>query len=160
MKKVGLMTIILLILCGCTSKMDENQLVYNSYVEEMKELKEKTTSKDVVDVEIDLEEEKKGEITYRVTIDHPKKDMKNIEAMVYHTEKTEDIYPTIGVFDKKLNLIPDLKQNEEENVKGIVLGGYIKTKKSLEEFHPTFKVVILYNDHENERKKIYYIKKF
>lgn len=160
MKKVGLIIVIILILCGCTSKIDENQLVYNSYVEEMKELKEKTTSKEIVDVEIELEEEKNGEITYRVTIDHPKEEMKNIEAMVYHTEKTEDIYPTIGVFDKKLNLIPGLKKNEEDNVKGIVLGGYIKTRKSLEEFHPTFKVMILYNDHENERKKIYYIKKF
>ena len=160
MKKVGMIVVIILILCGCTSKIDEDQLIYNGYVEEMKEIKTDTTSEDIVNVEIELEEETDGEITYRVTIDQPKEEMKDIEAMVYHTEKTDDIYPTIGVFDKKLNLIPGLKDNKDNNVKGIVLGGFIKTRKSIEQFHPTFKIMILYNNKENERKKIYYIKKF
>ncbi len=158
MKKLAIVIVMILIFSGCASKIDENQLIYNSYVEELTELKLTTTSKKIVDVDIELEEEK-GEISYRVTIDNPRVVMNDVEAIVYHTSKTSDIYPTIGVFDKKINLVPNLKKNKDDNVKGVVLAGYIKSKKSLDEFHTTFKVMILYNDKNNERKKIYYSKK-
>ncbi len=159
MKKIGIVLIVIILICGCTNRLDENQLIYNSYVEELKELKKTNTTKDIVDVDIELEKNSKDEITYRVTIDQPKEKMKQVEAFVYHDQKTEDIYPSIGIFDEKVNLVPNLKKESENNTEGIVLVGYIKTKKELEEFHPTFKVMILYNNKDNERQKIYFTKK-
>lgn len=159
MKKIGITLIIILVICGCTNKLDEDQLIYNSYVEELRELSKIDTIDDLVNIDIELEKEKEDEITYRVTIDQPKEKMKQVEVFVYHNQKTEDIYPSIGVFDEKVNLIPNLKENKDDNVKGIVLVGYIKTKKKLEEFHPTIKVMISYNNEENERQKVYYTKK-
>lgn len=158
MKKLGIVLIVILVFSGCAGKIDEDQLVYNGYVEELKELKNITNSKKIVDVDIELDKDDSN-ISYRVTIDQPNQEMYNIEAIVYHTTKTEDIFPSIGVFDKKLNLIPNLEENKGDNVKGIVLAGYIETDKSLEEFHTTFKVMILYNNKDNERQKIYYTKK-
>lgn len=159
MKKIGIVLILIMIICGCTNRLDENQLIYNSYVEELKELKSTNTAKDIVDIDIKLEKSSNDEITYRVTIDNPKEKMKQVEAFVYHDQKTEDIYPSIGVFDEKVNLIPNLKEKDEKNTEGIVLVGYIKTKKEIEDFHPTMKVMILYNNQENERQKIYFTKK-
>lgn len=160
MKKIVIVLSIILVICGCTNKLDEDQLIYNGYVEELKELPKTNTIDHLVDVDIELEKEKEDEITYRVTIDQPKEKMKEVEVFVYHNQKTEDIYPSLGVFDEKVNLIPNLKANKDDNVKGIVLVGYIKTKKKLEEFHPTIKVMISYNNEDNERQKIYYTKKF
>lgn len=159
MKKIGIVLILIMIICGCTNRLDENQLIYNSYVEELKELKSTNTAKDIVDIDIKLEKSSNDEITYRVTIDNPKEKMKQVEAFVYHDQQTEDIYPSIGVFDEKVNLIPNLKEKDEKNTEGIVLVGYIKTKKEIEDFHPTMKVMILYNNQENERQKIYFTKK-
>ncbi len=159
MKKIGIVLILIMIICGCTNRLDENQLIYNSYVEELKELKSTNTAKDIVDIDIKLEKSSNDEITYRVTIDNPKEKMKQVEAFVYHDQKTEDIYPSIGIFDEKVNLIPNLKEKDEKNTEGIVLVGYIKTKKEIEDFHPTMKVMILYNNQENERQKIYFTKK-
>lgn len=158
MKKLALIILVIVIFSGCTGKIDENQMVYDSYIEELRELKNMTTSKKIVDVNVEWEEEQE-KIAYRVTIDNPQVEMYNIEAIVYHTVKTDDIYPTIGVFDKKLNLIPNLEKNEDDNVRGIVLAGYIEKPKDISKFHPTFKVMILYNNKDNERQKIYYTKK-
>lgn len=158
MKKISVIIVLLLILCGCTGKLDEDTITYHSYVEELSELKKTTTSKGIVDVSIELNQYSDDEITYSVVIDNPKEKMKNVEAIVYHDQETTDVYPSVGIYDKKLNLLPNLKKNEGKNVKGIVLVGYIKTRKNIKKFHPTLKVMIIYYNSENERQKIYYSK--
>ena len=67
---IGLITSALV--CSCITLLDEDKLIYNSYVEELKELKKTNTSKEIVDVDIELEKSENNEITYRVTIDNPK----------------------------------------------------------------------------------------
>lgn len=158
MKKISVIIILLLITCGCTGKLDEDTITYHSYVEELSELKKTTTSKGIVDVAIELNRYSDDEITYSVVIDNPKEKMKNVEAIVYHDQETTDVYPSVGIYDKKLNLIPNLKKNTDKNVKGIVLVGYIKTKKNISKFHPTLKVMMIYYNSDNERQKIYYSK--
>lgn len=156
MKKIGLGCLIILLLSGCIGQLDEDNIIYHSYIEEMKELKKMTTtSTDIVDVSIELDRYSDDEITYSVVIDHPTEPMKNIEAIVYHDQKTEDVFPSVGIYDQKLNLLPSEK-HDGKNVKGIVLVGYIPTTKSIKQFHPTIQVMIIYSNKENERKKIYY----
>lgn len=158
MKKISVIIVLLLIMCGCTGRLDEDTITYHSYVEELSELKKTTTSKGIVDVAIELNRYSDDEITYSVVIDNPKEKMKNVEAIVYHDQETTDVYPSVGIYDKKLNLIPNLKKNEDKNVKGIVVVGYIKTKQNIEKFHPTLKVMMIYYNSDNERQKIYYSK--
>lgn len=161
MKKIGVIIIVtIIILCGCTGKISEDSMIYKGYVEELKELDNVTTSEGIVDINIELEKNAVDEITYRITIDDPKIKMRQIEAIAYHNFKTEAVFPSIGVYDEKLNLVPGLKKNDRKNVKGLVLIGYIKTDKSIRNFHPTIKVMMLYNDKYNERQKIYYTKTF
>lgn len=158
MKKISIIIVLLLITSGCAGALDEDTITYHSYVEELSELKKTTTSKGIVDISIELNQYTNDEITYSVVIDNPKEKMKNMEAIVYHDQETTDVYPSVGIYDKKLNLLPNLKKNEDKNVKGVVLVGYIKTKKKMETFHPTLKVMIIYYNSENERQKIYYSK--
>lgn len=160
MKKISIIILIVIVLCGCTGKLSENNLIYNSYIEELKELNNNTSSNNIVDIDIELEKNTDDEMTYRITIDNPKVKLRQVEAIAYHEIKTDDVFPSIGVFDEKLNLIPGLEKNDGKNVKGMILVGYIKTKKELKDFHPTIKVMLLYNNEDNERQKIYYTKTF
>lgn len=153
---IGLITAALVY--SCINLLDEDKLVYNSYVEELKELKKTNTAKEIVDVDIELEKSENNEITYRVTIDNPKEEMKDVEAIVYHNEETQDTYPSVGVFNEKVNLIPGLEENDNEDKEEVVLIGHIKTKELVENLDPTMKVMILYNNEDNERQKIYYTK--
>ena len=42
------------------------------------------------------------EIIYRVIIDNPTESMHNISVLVIHNYPTNDIFPSIGIFDEKL----------------------------------------------------------
>lgn len=153
----------LLILVGCSKIIDENKMIYDGYVTELKELKEVADSdsyKDLIDIDVKLTKNSDDEITYSVVIDNPKVKMKKVEVLIYHDKKTEDVYPSIGIFDEKKNLIPGLKKNTDTDVKGMVFVGYIKTKQEVEEINLTIKGMIAYNDENNERQKIYFIKKY
>ena len=159
MKKIALLLMILFLITGCQYQLSENEIIYKGYVEELKELKNGADVSKIVDLDIKLDKLTEDEITYSVVIDNPKVKMRKVEAIVYHDQKTEDVFPSIGVFDKKLSLIPNLKKNNGDQVKGIALVGYIKSKKEVSDLHPTIKVLILYNNEDNERQKISYIKK-
>lgn len=158
MKKTFALVIIILIVSGCTGKISENQMIYNGYIEELKETPKITSTKKIVDVNIELERQTADEITYRVTIDNPKVKMNDMEAIVYHNQKTKDVFPSVGIVDDKVNLIPNLKKNKGKDVLGVVLVGYIKTKIDIKDFKPTVKVMILYNNSDNERQKLFYSK--
>ena len=91
-------------------------------------------------------------IRYQVIIDKPKKDLKNIEAIATHDQQTDDIFPSIGVFDKKEELLKNDKN-------GIILVGYIPYTKDIEQFECTVKLLIKYTDEEKSDVKYYIDKK-
>ena len=97
-----------------------------------------------------------NEITYRVIIDNPKEDIKNIEAIIIHDKYTEDIFPSTGIFDDKLNLIPETIDKDKNYVKGIILTGYIPFKGDINDLNATFKVLVKYTDKFNVESVVMY----
>ena len=74
--------------------------------------------------------------------------MYNIKALLIHDYFTEDIFPSIGIFDEPQNLIIG---NEE--VKGFELVGYIETSKDID---VNLKLYLEYTDINGNISDIYY----
>ena len=107
------------------------------------------------EIEVSIDSLVEGELVYSVVIDQPKVPMKNIKALVVHDAKTTDIFPSVGIFDTPLNLIPNEVDQEKKNVKGIALVGYIETDKSVGAFHMNVRVLVSYEDEEGNRHQLY-----
>lgn len=147
MKKIILLIVILL-LCGCKSTELKK---YESYIKELKN--NKNSSEIPFDVSIDLIKFIDEEYMYKVTIDNPKEELKEIEAIVIHNKDTEDIFPSSGIFDDKYNLIPNDINKKSNNVKGVILIGYIPYE---EDITVTFKLLVKYKDNNNKINTIVY----
>lgn len=149
MKKIILLIPIILLLCGCNK--DSNELKkYNSYIEE---LKSSEVSKEIpFDIAIDMSKFTDQEYMYKVVIDNPKEELKNIETIVIHDKKTKDIFPSSGIFDDKYNLIPNDIDKDNKNAKGIILIGYIPYEENID---ITFKVLFKYENNNKTNTIIY-----
>lgn len=88
------------------------------------------------------------ELSYRVILDNPKIDMYNIKALLIHDYFTEDIFPSIGIFDEPQSLIVG---NDE--IKGFELVGYIETSKDID---INLKLYLEYTDKNGNINDIYY----
>jgi hypothetical protein len=152
----------ILILCcltltACTNNQNHQLDLYNRLVDKVND-QNQVTDKSVLpfDIEVYFEKVIDEEITYRVIIDNPKEPIKNIKAVAVHNYKTKDIYPTSGVFEEPLNLIPNNIDLKDNNAKGIILIGYIDYTDSLDDFDGVVKVLITYDDNDGNNHEIYY----
>ena len=75
--------------------------------------------------------------------------MNNMKVLVVHNYFTEDVFPSIGIFDETKNLLTNDKNN-------ISLVGYIETTKDIRKLDLELKVWIQYTDDDGEVKDIYY----
>jgi uncharacterized protein YxeA len=154
-----LLVMCLIILTGCTSKETSEDITqYNRFIKETNSYSEKDISKEIpFTISVYFEKLIDEELTYRVIIDNPTEDITNIKAIAIPSVKTKDVYPTSGIFETPLNLIPnniDLKKN---NAKGIILIGYVDYKGNIDDFTGTVKVLIKYNTTKKVDNKIYYV---
>lgn len=130
-------------LISCTNKnndinknIETEKDIYIKNVKKLKKVKEST--KDIpFNVEIKFEK-MDDEVRYQVIIDNPISEIKNINALAVHNKQTEDIFPSVGIFDKKVNLIPDEKPS------GVILVGYFPYKGEIENLKIQMKVLINY----------------
>ncbi|MDD3048954.1 MAG: hypothetical protein PHQ89_03125 [Bacilli bacterium] len=160
MKKIFLLVIISLLLTGCNdSNISNEKIEYNNYIKDLKNTDIKYFNNNIpFNIEVFFEKDIETEITYRVIIDNPTESIKKIKAIAIHNYKTEDIFPTSGIFEEELNLIPDVIDVKNNNVEGIILIGYIEFNKDIEEFNGTVKVLVTYEDKNNKKHKVYYQK--
>ena len=77
--------------------------------------------------------------------------MNNIKAIAVHNYYTEEVFPSIGLFNKKYNLYT----NDNENNK-IELKGKIRTSEDIDNLKIELKLLIEYYDDNNQKKDIYY----
>jgi hypothetical protein len=154
MKKLLPIFLFIFILTGCNSYSKEKE-IYNDMI---KDLNNKIIINEELPFSIDvlLEKDIEEELTYKVIIDNPKEEIRNIKAIVIHNFNTNDIYPSIGIFDDKLSLIPNKIDSENNIVKGIVLVGYIKYNDSINNFNGIIKLLLEYEDKGGNHQKVYY----
>ena len=151
MKKILIILLLIFFLCGCTKVSSEKE-EYLNYIDELKKVKE--SSKDYpFDIEIKYDQITPREVRYQVIIDSVKKDITDITMIAYHNKETEDIYPSMGIFDEKESLLKDKKPS------GLILVGYIPFKGDITDFSVTMKVLVKYKIKNKEYKKYYVLEK-
>lgn len=152
MKKI-LLIIMILLMSGCSKDLTNEEIIYNDYV---KELKIENSSVDNLpfDLSIYLDKIIEKEVMYRVIIDNPKVSLRNIETLVIHDKYTEDIFPSSGIFDEKLSLIPGVINKSSNYVEGIILIGYIPYEGDVESLNVTFKLLFKYEDDDEKTHEI------
>lgn len=99
-----------------------------------------TVSVDRIDEEV---------VSYTTVISNPTEDMKSIKMMVVHNYFTEEVFPTIGVFDEEKDLLVESEDN-------ITLVGYIDTNKNIQKLNLELRIWLEYIDKEGNKKDIYY----
>ena len=93
------------------------------------------------------------EVNYQTKINNPKENMHNIKVLLVHNYYSEDIFPTIGVFDEPKEL---LLNNYNDNNNEIILQDTIKTTTNLSKLNLELKMLIEYTNDLGEKKDIYY----
>ena len=142
MKKIVLLMILFLaVACNKDNPLQEE---YYNFIDETKLCE--YNSKDIpFNIDITLERLTPEYLIYRLYIDEPIIEIKNIKAIVLHDYETTDIFPTSGLYEKPLNLDPNEINEAESKVKGIILIGYIKSYEDLKD-KITFNSLIKYNN--------------
>ena len=102
-----------------------------------------------LDISVSIERVDEESISYTTTLSNVKENMNNIKVLVVHNYFTEDVFPSIGIFDDTKNLMV----NDDNN---ITLVGYIDTTKDIRKLDLELKIWIQYIDDEGEVKDIYY----
>jgi len=140
MKKIFLL-LFCVVLTGCSKQISLEQLTYNQIIEELKEV---NTSD--IDYPFDISLEKEvllDEYRYTIIINNVKEKINDVQAVAYHNYETDDVFPSIGIFDEVVSLEPN-----GEN-KGIILVGYIDVGSE----DVTYKLYIKYRIDEKEYEK-------
>ena len=155
MRKVFLIVISIILLCGCSNTDSEELKEYKKYVNDLKNA-EKTTSNLPFDIEIYVDKIVETEVMYRIIIDNPKTPLRNITALVTHDKYTKDVFPSVGIFDDKLSLIPNVINKSSNYVEGIILVGYIPFDEDIKDLNSNFKLLFKYEDDDNKSHTIIY----
>lgn len=158
-KQIIIIIISMLLLIGCTTNSyKEEKELYNHFINDLMKAKLEDFSDDLpFNLNVYFDKVSDSEITYRIIIDEPKIIMNNIKVIAIHDQKTNDIFPTIGIFDQPLNLIPgdiDLTLNK---VGGIILVGYIPYQGKLEDFKCNIKVLLEFEDESSHLNRLFYL---
>ena len=151
-KRYLLFFVIFLFMTGCEN---QEEAIKNEYIamknQAFNDKNYKVREELPVEIITTIERIDEEEIHYKVTIKNPKENMRQVKAMVVHNYYTEDIFPSLGLFDDKESLIVG-----DESVKGIELVGYIETTKNIDKLNLQLKIWIEYIDDNGEVKDIYY----
>ena len=159
MKKALLVIIIIFMVTACSNnvieieiddKVEDNKLTYLNIKNNLDSQRVFNNIEDIpCNINISIDKVKDEEISYRIILDNPKLNMNNIQALLIHNKFSENIFPSIGLFDDKASLIVG-----NEDVKGIELVGYIETSKEMADLE--LRLWLKYNDDENNEHEIYY----
>lgn len=146
-----LLVIMIFSLMGCSTKTEDDKSEYIAIKSHLLEESKYTDADELpLDIIVNIDRMDEEKVDYSVVFSNPQEDMYDIEAMVVHNYYNEDLFPTIGLFDKKGELLSD----DEDSI--IELKDTIKTNKNLSSIDLELKIYIKYKDKNNELKEIYY----
>lgn len=148
MKKLLVIVPLLMLMVGCTNSSEENKIAYLEYKSELEE-KETFNEEESLDFNVYFNIERINEeiVDYSLVIDKPKINMHNIKALLIYNFVNEEAYPSVGIFDKPVELLIDTEDK-------IVLNGNIQTINDITD--TKFKLYLEYTDDNNNLNKIYY----
>ena len=151
MKKVFLvMLLCMLLLTGCKNKEEDEKNEYLAMKSSLLESKKYTSSDDLVcDITVMVDRLGEEEVSYKVVMSDAKENMNNVKVLVVHNYYTEEVFPTIGLFDETKNLAV----NEKVELR---LEGTIETTNDIDNLNLELKILIEYLDDDGEVKDIYY----
>lgn len=150
MKKVLLLIVILILITGCNNKEEIEKNDYLLMKSSLLEAKKYTNIKELpCDLIVDVKRVDNEKVSYEVVLSNAKEDLNDLKVIVVHNYYTEDVFPSIGFFDKG----KDLKINDENN---IILKGKIETSEDIDKLNLELKILIRYKDSNNKIKDIYY----
>lgn len=155
MKKILGIIVLMFLLGACSNKLTNEEKLYNEYIFDLKK-GVNYESNLPFDLEIYVDKIIETEVMYRVIIDNPKVPLRNIEALVIHDKYTEDIFPSSGIFETKLNLIPGVINKNSNYVEGIILAGYVPFDDDIKNLNATFKLLFKYEDDDGKVHTIFY----
>ncbi len=152
MKRIIILFVFIIALTGCKNREEHEKNSYLKFKSNLLEAKEYTSSDNLpCEIIIDVNRVNKEKISYVLSLFNPKENMNNIKAIVVHNYYTEDVFPSIGLFDKKR----DLKINsDDKNV--LKLRGEIESTEDIDDLNLELKVLIEYKTDNNKVKDIYY----
>lgn len=105
MRRKYLLLIPMLLLVGCTNKLEEEKSDYLTYKSELLTTKNFAKEEELECViDFDLQRVSGEKIEYIVTISNPKIDMYDIKALLIHDHFTEEMFPSVGIFDNTVNV--------------------------------------------------------
>ena len=151
MKKVTIIFLLILILVGCENKKEENKDEYISIKKHLLEEKEYTKGEDLpVDITVKIDREDEEKVKYKVILNHPKENMKEIKILVINNYYNEEVFPSVGIFDDPKNL------STTEQDSSIELDSILKTTKNISKINLELKIWMEYINELGEKKEIYY----
>ncbi len=152
LKKLITILLIFILMTGCKQEtMDqEEKNEYLAYKSDLVDRTEFSENDDLpCDITISIDRVNDESVSYTTVISNPKENMNNIKMMIVHNYFTEEVFPTIGVFDKSRSLTVSDTSN-------ITLVGYIDTTKDIKKLDLELKIWIEYKTEDGEVKDIYY----
>ena len=147
MKKI-LVVIVLLLLTGCTNKVEEEKYAYLEYKNNLEEQKDFVSQESLeFNTYFNLVRETEEKVTYSLVIDSPKVNMNNVKALLIHDFVTDDVFPSVGIFDEPVTLHKD--SNDKIYLEGII--------QTIDDISDTkFKLYLEYVDDDGLENSIYY----
>ncbi|MGI6329739.1 MAG: hypothetical protein ACOXZR_02635 [Bacilli bacterium] len=152
-----LLIFLLILITSCSNDVKIEKEVYNQFLKEITNATEDKFNKTLpFDIDVSFDALKEIEIAYQVTIDNPRENIRNIKVIAVHDQETKDLFPTSGIFEEPLNLIPNVVNLDSNYVKGIILVGYIPYTGYIENFTGEIKVLIEYEDDLSNLHQVFY----
>ena len=138
------------LLTGCENK---EEILKNKYIDIKNHLldnKKYMNSDELpLDIMFDVDRIDEENVKLKIIFSNPSENMREIRAMAIHNYYEEELFPTIGVFDEKKELLLD-SDNE------LVLKSNIKTTKNVSKLDLQFNVWFEYKNDSGELKEIFY----
>ena len=135
-------------LCGCENK-EANKEQYINYKKQLFSSNMFTNDENLpLKININLKKEKSF-INYNIILSAAQEDLNEMQVLVVHNQITNEVYPSLGIFNEK----GTLRSNDNSKLE---LNGSFESNQDIEEVVVNFKFVIKYTDNEGIKKIIYY----